>query len=162
MTKYIILLVVILASISQVHVPDALGVEVKTLDGISTLLSEQITGELIVLNFWTTEYKPCIRSLSKLVELSEKFDELQVQFVGINEDSLGNINKVKPMVESLNIPYRMLFDVDQALLSELNVSDCPTLVVLNKNGNVLYTHVGFSTGDEVELEHKLIKLSKKD
>ena len=158
MKKYMLILGLTLLCFSVSQAQGAFDLEVKTLEGNTVILNEELTGELIILDFWTTWCKPCIRSIPKIIEVSEKFDETKVQFIGINEDSPRNQNKVKPMVSSLKIPYTVVMDVDQGVLSELMVNAFPTLLIMNRKGEVLYTHVGFSTGDEVELEEKINEL----
>ena len=158
MKRYMILLSVTLLSLSSLQAQSAFDLEVKTLDGNTVTLSDELKGELIVLDFWTTWCKPCIRSIPKIIAVSEKYDEAKVQFIGMNEDSPRNQNKVKPMVNSLKIPYTVVMDTEQIVLSELMVSAFPTLLIMNKKGEVLYTHVGFSSGDEVELEKKINEL----
>lgn len=147
-----------LLSLSSLQAQGAFDLEVKTLDGNTVTLGEELTGELIVLDFWTTWCKPCIRSIPKIIAVSEKFDETKVQFIGMNADSPRNQNKVKPMVNSLKIPYMIVMDTEQTILSELMVTAFPTLLIMNREGEVLYTHVGFSSGDEVELEKKINEL----
>lgn len=153
-----ILLSVFLLSMSSLNAQGAFDLDVKTLDGTTVALSEELTGDLIILDFWTTWCKPCIRSIPKIIAVSEKYEESKVQFIGVNEDSPRNQNKVKPMVNSLKIPYTVVMDTEQAVLSELMVSAYPTLLILNRKGEVLYTHVGFSSGDEIELENKINEL----
>lgn len=158
MKKFLILLAITFLGITTANAQGAFSEEVKTLDGAVVTLGDELTGELIVLDFWTTWCKPCIRSIPKIIEVSEKYDESQVQFIGVNEDSPRNQNKVKPMVNSLKIPYKVLLDTEQAVLNELMVTAYPTLMILNKKGELLYTHVGFNNGDEVELENKINEL----
>jgi len=158
MKKHMILLAVALLGFSALQAQGAFDLEVKTLDGNVVTLSDELTGDLIVLDFWTTWCKPCIRSIPEIIGVSEKYDESKVQFIGMNEDSPRNQNKVKPMVNSLKIPYTVLVDNEQGVLSELMVTAFPTLLIMNRKGEVLYTHVGFSSGDEVELENKINEL----
>lgn len=149
------LLILVIFGTLTISAQTSLDIEVKNLDGESTTLAQEIKGEIIVLDFWTTWCKPCIRSIPKLVTLSEKFEESQVQFIGVNEDNSRNEHKVKPLVESLEIPYTVILDAEQVLLAAYKVRAYPTLLILNKAGEVLYTHVGFSPSDEVELETKI-------
>lgn len=160
MKQQIIILFFSIFALAGLKAQGAYHIEIKTLDGVSTTLADEITGELVVLDFWTTWCKPCIRSIPKLITLAEKYDESQVQFIGVNEDSPRNVNKVKPMVKSLKIPYKVVLDTDQLLLSDLNVNAFPTLIILDKEARVLYTHVGFSQGDEQALEDKINELLK--
>ena len=52
----------------------------------------------------------------------------------------------------------MLLDSNEELLQEFNVSVLPTLVILNAEGKVVFTHEGFTPGDEKLLEKEIEKL----
>lgn len=135
--------------------------ETKDLNGNTSSISEVAEGELIVLDFWATWCSPCVKSIPKLVELSDKYDVEKVSFVGINEDSPRNTNKVKPFVQSLGISYPVLLDPNQEIMNELMVNSYPTLLVINTIGEVLFTHEGYSSGDEYLIEEEIDKLLKK-
>ncbi len=120
---------------------------------------DNIKGEkLTVLDFWATWCKPCVNSIPELVKLSENYKEKGVSFIGVNEDSPRNASKVKPFATSLGITYPVLLDSDQELLSDLLIDAFPTLVILDNKGKVLYTHVGYSIGDENTIKNTIEKL----
>lgn len=143
------------------HAQAVLDIETKDINGNTSSISEVAEGELIVLDFWATWCSPCVKSIPKLVELSTKYDVEKVSFVGINEDSPRNTNKVKPFVQSLGISYPVLLDPNQEIMTELMVNSYPTLMVINTNGKVLFTHEGYSSGDEYLIEEEIDKLLKK-
>ena len=158
---FVILIAVLLHQANGVS-QSVLTIETKDLNGNTTTIEQTTQSNLIVLDFWATWCKPCVKSIPKLVELSEKYDSERISFIGINEDSPRNINKVKPFVKSLNVTYPILLDPDQELMSELLVSSFPTLIVINRDGKVLYIHEGFTSGDEKLIEEKLDKLLAKN
>lgn len=129
----------------------------KNVDQETVSISD-IRGEnLTVIDFWATWCQPCVRSLPKLVELSREFEGDGVQFVGISIDSPRNISKIKPFASSMGITYPVLMDPSGELMGELNVTAVPTLLIVDKDLNIVYTHEGFSAGDELEIREIIEK-----
>lgn len=154
--KYILVILLFVSMLTQAQ--GSFDIEVKNLDGQYTTISELSEGDLIVLDFWATWCKPCIKSIPKLVALSEKYESTQVNFIGVNTDSPRNMNKVKPLAISLGISYPTLMDTDQEIMNELLVNAFPTLIILDKKGKVLFTHEGYISGDEALIEEEINKL----
>ena len=152
MKQYTLLVSFALICLFSANASGVFNNEVKTLDGNTIVLSEAIKGQFIVLDFWPIWSKPCLFSIPKVIQLSEKYDNSQVQFVGVNVDSPKENDEKSHGVIPIDIPYTVIYDSTRAVLSELLVDAYPTLIILNKEGQVLYTHVGFSLGDEVEIE----------
>lgn len=156
--KNILFLITLLSAALYANAQAVYSIQVKDLNGNYTSIEEVASGELIVLDFWATWCKPCVKSIPKLVELSEKYDSEKVSFVGINEDSPRNTNKVKPFVNSMQITYPVLLDPEQEIMNELVVVSYPTLIVLNRDGDVLFIHEGYTSGDEKLIEEEINKL----
>lgn len=159
--KTIIFLLFISLYSGLCHAQGALSIEVNDLNGNRTTIAETVKSDILVLDFWATWCKPCIKSIPKLVELSKKYHPDTLSFIGINVDSPRNINKIKPTVNALKISYPVLHDINQSIMSDLQVSALPTLVVLNHKGKILYFHEGYFAGDEIQIEKKLSQLIKK-
>lgn len=126
-------------------------------DGESVQLKDVKGKKLTVLDFWATWCKPCIKAIPELIELSDKYSDSDVAFVGINVDSPRNRAKVKPFSASLGITYPVLLDIDQVLSSELMIGALPTLIILNSTGEIVFTHQGYAPGDEKIIEHEIEK-----
>jgi thiol-disulfide isomerase/thioredoxin len=160
-TKFALRLIIVilcLLPISELFSQGVYDIETKDLNGNISSIGEVTIGNIIVLDFWATWCKPCVKSIPKLVKLSEKFDTDKVSFVGINEDSPRNINKVKPFVSSYNISYPVLLDAEQEIMSDLLVSSFPTLIILDAEANILFVHEGYTSGDEILIEKELTEL----
>ena len=129
----------------------------KDTENQTVRLSEISGKSLTVIDFWATWCQPCIRSIPRLVDLSEVYKDQGVAFIGISVDSPRNLSKVKPFARSMGIRYPVLLDSSGELMGELNVTAVPTLLIIDSNNRILYMHEGFSAGDEVAIREEIDK-----
>ncbi len=139
-----------------------LGTHLKDIDGKRTSLSELKGDKLTVLDFWATWCKPCAKSIPEIQKLSERYASEGVVFIGVNEDSPRNTTKVKPFVRSMGVTYPILLDSEQKLMKAFLVQGLPTLIILNDKGEIVYTHQGYTSGDENIIQNKIDALLAKD
>ena len=116
--------------------------------------------KLTIIDFWATWCKPCVRSIPKLIELYEEFSDQGVQLIGINVDSPRNTQKVKPFAKSLGITYPVLLDINSEVMTELNVTLLPTLLLVDENDEIILIHRGYRPGDEKFLAREIEKILK--
>lgn len=138
------------------------SVEVKTLDGQTMNIQEfGKNGKITVISFWATWCSPCKKELDAIANLYEEWQEAyDMELVAITIDTQRALAKVKPMVESSGWPYIILSDVNQQLRNSLNFQTIPQTFLLDKDGNIVYSHSGYVPGDEYELENKIKELVK--
>ena len=132
-----------------------MNIRLRDLDGNQVSIGQLKGEQLTVLDFWATWCKPCVKSIPRITELSRAYDEKIVRFLGVNEDSPRNQGKVRPFAQSVGIQYTVLMDPDQEVMTELLVAAFPTLIILNANGKILYTHEGYTPGDEQTIKQKI-------
>ena len=65
------------------------------------------------------------------------------------------------IVETKKWDYVILSDVNQDLQRALNFQSVPQTFLLDQEGNIVYTHTGYVSGDEYELEDKIKALAGK-
>jgi len=156
---FILIITLSFAHIIESGAQSFLNTRLKNAEGQqSSILKETGENEIIVLDFWATWCKPCVKSIPELAKLNEEFNGKGVSFIGINADSPRNIAKVRPFIRTHGINYPVLLDTRQEVMNELLVNAFPTLMILNRKGESLYTHTGFSNGDEKILKEQLLKL----
>ncbi len=144
---------------AQDRMPD---VEVKTLDGAP--VNAQDIGAAdgpTVVAFWATWCSPCKKELDAYADYYEEWKEdLGVEVYAVTIDTRRQLSKVGPMVESKGWAFPILSDVNQQLQQALNFQTVPQVFLLDKAGNIVYSHSGYVPGDEVEIEEKLMELAK--
>jgi thioredoxin-related protein len=70
------------------------------------------------------------------------------------------MSKVKSYVDGVNWPFEVLLDPNEDLKRELNFQTIPYTLMLDKEGNIVYTHNGYQEGDEYVLEEKIKEYDK--
>ena len=108
---------------------------------------------------WATWCKPCIQEINNMSELMDDWKtKYGVQLVTVSVDNARNTPKVKPFVDGQGWDYDVLLDVNEDLKRALNAPSVPYMIVLDKNGKIVYEHNGYLPGDEFALEEKIKKL----
>lgn len=137
-------------------IPD---VDLKTLDGKTVNIRDYIgKDKVVIMSFWATWCSPCKRELDTISEIYEDWKaEYDVELVAITIDDARSLAKVPALVETKGWEYTILADVKRELQKALNFQTVPQTFVVDKSGEIIYTHSGYAPGDEYELEDVLAK-----
>lgn len=134
------------------------GVQLKDLDGKNVNTAELTNhGKPMIISFWATWCKPCLRELKALNELYADWqDETGVRIIIVSIDSAQDIQKVKPLVDGFGWDFYVLLDPNGDFKRAMNVQSVPHVFVLNGKGEIVHNHSGYTDGQEEDL-YDLIK-----
>ena len=114
------------------------------------------SGKPVVIAFFATWCKPCMRELKAIDELYADWqDETGVTVYLVSIDQGQDIHKVKPLVDGNGWEFPVLLDPNGTLKRAMNVQNVPHLFVVNSKGEIVYNHTGYSAGDETEIRKYL-------
>lgn len=135
--------------------------QVKTLEGkwVSTT-SIQNDGKPMIISFWATWCKPCLRELHAYMDYYPDWqEETGVKLVAMSIDDTRNSAKVAPMANSEGWEYEVYIDENQDLKRNMGVVNIPHTFVLDGNGKIVWQHAGYTPGDEDHLYEILLKVA---
>ncbi len=121
--------------------------------GKNVSLSELLGKGPILLDFWADYCTPCKTAMPYLNELALKYDSLTVVLVSI--DAPKTQSKAKNYLKSKDYNFITLFDCDKTLAKKLNVTNPPHTFIMDKEGEIVYSHLGFEPGVEEQYEHHI-------
>jgi len=115
-----------------------------TLDGNEATLSDY-AGQVVVVNFWATWCPPCKAEMPDIHDYYQANQDkgLTVLAVNAQEDE----NTVSRFIESTGFTFPVLLDSQGKVEQQYQVRSFPSTFVIDRDGNVVYIHVGLITPD---------------
>lgn len=135
------------AQVPSVTVENAKGESFDT----SLLLKE---GTPMILSFWSTSCKPCIRELDAVYDaMPDWLEEADFRVVAVSTDDSRLLAKARSFAEGRGWgeEFTLLFDKNQDFMRAMNVSVVPHVFVIDGKGKVVYSHTSYVPGGEIEL-----------
>jgi thiol-disulfide isomerase/thioredoxin len=111
---------------------------------------------VLVLSFFASWCKPCKQEIPFLHELAVKYAADGVKFFLVNKGEERSVAEGCVLENVYTLP--VLLDPYEVACKKYKLKELPTLVVIDRAGNVADYHSGFVPGDQDSLKAKLDKL----
>ena len=159
--KRLLCLACALLCVSAVFAQKLPNVSCESIDG-KPVSTRSLTGEKpLIISFWSLACKPCIQELNAMNDLLEEWrEEADFDVVAVSVDDVRMKAAAKAKATSFGWEFVCLFDENQNLKRAMNVSLTPQSFVVDKEGNIVFSHSGYTPGSEQELFDKVLELSK--
>ena len=154
----LILALVAVVTASAQQLPD---VKVENAEG-KVISVRELTGKPLIICYWSITCKPCIQELNAINDaLAEWREEAELEVVAVSVDDARLKASAKAIASSRGWEFICLFDDKQVLRRAMNVTLTPQAFVVDGEGNIVYSHSGYTPGSEEELFNKILELKKK-
>lgn len=132
--------------------------KLENIDGKFVQLSQEIGSGPIIISFWATWCKPCVEELTQYKSIFKDYESKGLKVFAISTDNEKTASKVRPMVKSKGLPFTILLDPNSEVARKYYVPSVPYTLILDQQGNIVYTHLGYMKGDEIKVREKLSEL----
>jgi cytochrome c biogenesis protein CcmG/thiol:disulfide interchange protein DsbE len=135
--------------------PDFSG---QDLDGTKIELKTLLSEGPVLISFWATSCKPCIKELSELQKIYPDYKKKGFEILAVDVDGPRSVSAVKPKVKGLKWEFPVLLDINKDIYRKYQVLGIPHTVLIDQNGEIRYTHTTYRSGDEKVIQKKIDEL----
>jgi thiol-disulfide isomerase/thioredoxin len=160
--KYLIVLFLCISVVEFNQAQTVRNFVLNNLDGENVSYDELKGEQLTVIDFWASWCKPCMKGIPKINQLYKQYEERGISLISINTDGPRSISKVKPLSSTLGISALVVSDINNDVMTDLEVTQLPTLIIVDVDNHIIYRHEGFNDGDEAEIEKFILNYLNND
>lgn len=138
------------------------NVKVEDADGKLVEISSLVNGKPFIMSFWGITCKPCLMELNAINDQLEEWqEEVDFEVVAVSIDDSRFSTRARSMASGSGWDFICVFDKNQDLKRAMNVTFTPHTFIVDGQGNIVYSHTGYTPGCELELFEKLKELQQK-
>lgn len=112
-----------------------------------------LKGKVVLVDFWTYSCINCVRTLPYITSWDQKYRDQGLVIIGIHAPEFNferNLENVAAAVEKHGIKYPVALDNNFATWGKFQNQYWPAHYLIDKQGNVVYTHFGEGQYDVTE------------
>lgn len=110
-----------------------------------------------VVSFWFINCKYCLEEMDAIAEVYQEWTaQRPFRFIGVCTDDSRSVARARALVKSRGWDdFEFVYDTNREIARTMNVTSCPYVLLYDKNGRLVYSHLGYSPGDEEVLFQKI-------
>ncbi|MBI3187061.1 MAG: TlpA family protein disulfide reductase [Gammaproteobacteria bacterium] len=121
-----------------------------------TVATEHFKGKVVYVDFWASWCKPCKQSFPWLNDLQARYRKVGFEVVAINLDQESA--DARDFLQKIPAQFTVAFDPSGKTAEQFHVQGMPSSYLIDRQGNIRSTHIGFRDDDRARLEQAVSKL----
>ncbi|MES9854928.1 MAG: TlpA disulfide reductase family protein [Candidatus Thiodiazotropha sp. L084R] len=119
---------------------------------------EQYRDKVVLIDFWASWCGPCRETFPWLNKMQQKYQALGFEVVGINIDE--DRSQAELFLSKVPADFTIAYDPEGKLAKEYDLQGMPASYLIDREGRVIKSHVGFFES-ETEMRESEIKQALK-
>jgi|SRR5688572_17967531 len=145
------------------HKPDSTESVQTTIDEVKLISltdqpidMKQYKDKTVFINFWATWCKPCLEEMPSIQKAMDTLSNENIIFLFASEETSDQIEDFK---RSHSYPFQL---VRVENLAELNIMALPTTFIFNKQGNRVFSEMGYRKWDDKTNIDLITKIARQE
>lgn len=115
-----------------------------------------LQGKVVYLTFWASWCGPCRQEMPFLIELHRQYaaQGLQILAVGVDENPQDAVE----FILGYEVPFAVADDSANVVRKLYKVEGMPTHFIIDRDGRVHYSHMGFKEDDRQKITEQVNRL----
>jgi cytochrome c biogenesis protein CcmG/thiol:disulfide interchange protein DsbE len=157
LTAFAAILVLAVASPMQAKgtAPDF---NLSNLEGKDVVLSDLLEEGPVIVDFWATWCKPCLKAFPGLQEILDRYKDRGLTVVAVSVDSPRSRAYVGPLIKSKKYTFEVVLDTEGRVAKKYNAFLLPRTVLVNREGEVVFTATGYRPSNHEKIEKILASI----
>jgi thiol-disulfide isomerase/thioredoxin len=114
------------------------GLKLETFDKKKVDLSKP--PKVLIVNFWASWCTPCLEEFPSLNKLLAKYDNGDLQVLGVNTDEKEQNRKIEKIKEKYTLEFPLVADKDGKLINDFLVTAIPLSIIYHNGEMVEVSH----------------------
>lgn len=121
-----------------------------------TLNLADYRGQVIYLDFWASWCEPCRKSFPWMNYIQQHYADRGLTVLAINlDDKRENAER---FLKQYPARFPVAFDPQGDIAEQYTLKGMPTSFLIDRQGQIVYSHIGFRHQDSHRLENEIVKL----
>jgi thiol-disulfide isomerase/thioredoxin len=111
---------------------------------------KDLKGRVVYLDFWATWCPPCRKSFPWMDEMQTRYKDAGLTIVAVSVDKKREL--IEQFIQKMQPDFTIAHDPTGMIAKAYNLRGMPSSYLIDRNGKLVKTHMGFRNKDKTTME----------